>query len=120
MHINEFEKYCELCLDDLFLSSKTKNEEQFLTCFFPFYNQYGHNILSYMVDFEFAEVLDLIRTLHFDEESKEIDKKTKTRIRLFIYCHIIEVDLVYMILFNMIRTVIGENCSPQRNTLMTK
>jgi hypothetical protein len=94
--------------------------------------------MSYITDYEFQEVLDfmnqfkrlqddriyanrgfvanflmfMMKLLFRIKQIDEVDVKIKTRVRLLLYCHITEVDIIYMILFNMLRTIKGEQYSP--------
>jgi len=113
MEKSDFESLCLKIFSNLFEKAKSKNETQFLTSFFPFYKQQGYNIISYIIDYEFTELLELIKTLHIPEDNNEIDNKTKSRIRLLIYCHIIEIDFVYMVIYNMLRTISCQKYSAQ-------
>ena len=70
------------------------------------------NIMSYVTDYEFNEMLCLLNDFKQIQEINELDSCNKTRLRMFIYCHIIEVDLVYMILYNLLRTIRREKYSP--------
>jgi len=54
----------------------------------------------------------MMRLLFRIKPIDEVNVKIKTRIRLLLYCHITEVDIIYMILFNMLRTIKGEQYSP--------
>lgn len=90
--------------------------------------------MSYITDFELNETLDLINQftplqsdqIHLKQgfvenfsmllmkflfRIKPIDVKAKTRVRLLLYCHITEVDIIYMVLFNMLRTIKREQYS---------
>jgi hypothetical protein len=106
----EFEQLCVKAFAEICSRARSTNEVQFLTSYFAFHRQFEHNILSYITEYEFNEVLELIDTFKALEDA-EVDEKTKTRIRMFLYCHIIEVDLIYMILFNMLRTIKNEKYS---------
>ena len=111
MKRQEFEKLCIESFSKIYSEAKAKNEIQFLTSCFAFYKQFDQNIMSYVTDYEFNEVLDLLNNFKQFHENDELVEPNKTRIRMFLYCHIIEVDLVYMILFNMLRTIKGEKYS---------
>ena len=105
----QFERLCSESFSKIYSAAKSKNEIQFLTSCFAIYKQFDLNIMSYMTDYEFNEVLDLLSNFKQLQEINELDACNKTRIRMFLYCHIIEVDLVYMILYNMLRTIKGKN-----------
>ena len=120
MNRSSFESLCTELFESLFGKVKSIDEVKFLTNFFPFYEQYGHKIMSYIPDYEFSEVIDLIKNLHITDDKKDIDNQTKTRIRLFVYCHIMEVDYVYMVIFNMLRTIHNVAYSPQITYLTKK
>lgn len=120
MIIEEFEALCTTNFDELFHRAKNTDDRKFLTCFFTFYQQDKYNIMSYITDYEFGEVLDLLQSLNIPKDNNEIDNKTKTRIRLLIYSHILEVDFVYMVIFNLIRTINGLNYSPQISFITKK
>lgn len=105
MESSEFEQLCEETFTNLFNKAKIKNETSFLTSCFVFYKNFNHNILSYTSDFEFQEVIELVEDVRGLRESKDISLKTKSRMYLLIYTHIIEVDLIYTILFNLKNTI---------------
>ena len=107
MELSAFEKLCDKTFTEIFNKAKTTNEELFLTSCFVFYRNFGYNILSFPSDFEFQEVIELIKDINGLKESKDITLKTKSRMYLLSYTHIIEVDLIYVILFNLINTIRG-------------
>jgi hypothetical protein len=100
-----FSEICNNTFNKLFKNAKETNQTQFLTSFFSFGEIYGQSTLSYISDYEFAEVLELLNNFNPLQTSNEINIKDKVRIQMFLYCHIIEVDLIYHILFNMIQTI---------------
>jgi hypothetical protein len=108
----EFGQICDEAFSQIYAKAKATNKVQFLTSCFAFYKQQHLNIMSYVTDYELQEVLELISRFKQLQEVDEVEAKTKTRIQLFLYCHIIEVDIVYMILFNMLKTIKGERYSP--------
>lgn len=71
----------------------------------------GIKIISCVVDYEFEELLKLITDFNGFEESEEIKLDTKVRLFLFTYCHVIEVNLIYLILYNMLNTLNGNDYS---------
>ena len=108
------QKYKELCTDkfsELFSLAQEENEIQFLTSFLGFHEQFDRIVLSYISDYEFREVLELVETFESIVNSDQVDARTKVRTMLLIYCHIVEVDLIYMVFFNMLRTIAGEDYS---------
>ena len=111
MELTEFKLICESTFRKLFSEAKEKNEQQFLASFFAIYENYNIDVLSYVMDYEFQEVLDFVETFHPIRLSDDVDDKIKVRTRLLLYCHIMEVDLIYMILFNMIRTIKNDDYS---------
>lgn len=135
---NEFAQLCDKSFFQIYAKAKETSEVQFLTSCFAFYKEFNHDIMSYITDYEFHETLDLINQFKRLQDDRiypkqsfamnflmfmmkllfriksidEVDVKIKTRVRLLLYCHIIEVDIIYMILFNMLRTIKGEQYSP--------
>ncbi len=101
----DFSEMCKGTFDTLFNEAKNTNKIQFLTSFFPFGEINGNRTLSYISDYEFAEVLELLNRFEPLQAGTEIDIKDKIRIQMFLYCHIVEVDLIYHIVFNMIQTI---------------
>ena len=112
MSEGEFNKLCTERFTELFDKARRTNEIQFLTSFFAFHKLKGYNLFSYITDFEFREVLELLSIFNGLQGIEEIDAKIKTRMMMLVYCHIIEVDFIYLVLFNMIRTIRGESYSP--------
>ncbi|MDP2863784.1 MAG: hypothetical protein Q8N95_13425 [Desulfobacterales bacterium] len=102
---NDFSEMCKNTFDTLFQEAKNTNKIQFLTSFFPFGKINENSTLSYISDYEFAEVLDLLDRFVPLQAASEINIKDKVRIQMFLYCHIVEVDLIYHIVFNMIQTI---------------
>ncbi|MEK0337689.1 MAG: hypothetical protein QQN41_09690 [Nitrosopumilus sp.] len=105
----DFKILCDQHFDKLFTDAKEKNEKQFFTSFFGFRKYGDYRILSYIIDFEFQEIIELIKSLDSAQKIEEIDKRTKVRIALLVYCHIIEVDFIYMVIFNLLYTIRGED-----------
>ena len=112
MKSSTFEEICEETFAEIFNRAKNTDEKKFLTNCFAFHNKWNHNILTYYLDDEFREVLELISDLIDVKESENINKTTKARMYLLIYTHIIEVDLIYLILYNMINTIRKKEYSP--------
>jgi len=107
MEISEFESLSRDCFENLFKKAKKKNEKQFLTSFFAFYKINKKWILDYITNYVFGEVIDVINTFNIFQADEKTNLKIKTRVRLLIYCYITEAKLLYMIIFNMIRTIKG-------------
>lgn len=99
--------------ESLFNAAKDEDEIQFFTSFFPFYVQFRYNIISYTTDYEFLETLELIKQFSIPKDTTGLDYKTQARLMLFLYCHIIEADYVFMVIYNMIRTIIKEEYCAQ-------
>ena len=112
MESSEFEELCEKTFTEIFSRAKTTNEISFLTSCFVFHKKWNHNILTYSSDREFQEVLELISDIKGLQESGSVNKTTKARMYLLIYSHILEVDLIYLILYNMINTIRKKEYSP--------
>jgi len=108
----EIENFTSLCHDNfeaLFSKAKRVNEIQFFTSLFAFRKHEDYVHFSYVIDYELMEIIDLIKTLNGVLEIDDIDKKTKSRIALLVYCHIIEVDFIYMVIFNLLSTILRED-----------
>lgn len=108
---NKFAKNCETYLTELFEKAKQTDEEQFFTSCFVLFKYDKYNMLSYVLDEEFQEVTEFISSFGVLLESEDIDIKIKTRVRVLLYCHIIEVDLIYTLIFNLLKTIARENYS---------
>ncbi len=102
---DDFSEMCKKTFDSLFQEAENTNKSQFLTSFFPFGKINGNHTLSYISDYEFAEVIELLNSFVPLQAGNEINIKDKVRIQMLLYCHIIEVDLIYHIIFNMIQTI---------------
>jgi len=101
----EFKQLCIFSFTELFKKAKATNEKQFVTSFFIFHKFFNYNIMSYINDYEFSETLQFLNSFLPSLKSVKLDSKLKTRIRMMLYCHIIEMDTIYIILFNIIRTI---------------
>ena len=110
--MNSIEKYKEETkekLKQLFKEAEEKDSEKFLRAFFAIdTKRYPNKIMSYISSLEFKELLDLLKTFNKIVISDKVDKNTRTRLRLFLYCRILEVDLPYMIIANIVRIIAGE------------
>lgn len=114
MHENNFKNLCRGVFSELLSQAKRIDEAKFLTSLLAFYKSEEHKIISYIVDYEFTEVQDFIQ--YFEAlQDKENDLRNKTRIRLLIYCHIIEVDFIYMVLYNILKTIQNQDYSAIMN-----
>jgi len=102
---SKFKKLCTDSFTKLFKKAKATDEKQFVTSFFVFHKFFNYNIMSSVNDIEFKEVLQFLNSFLPLLENGKLDNKNKTRIRIMLYYHIIEVDTIYIILFNMIRTI---------------
>ncbi len=113
LELNEFEKLCESTFNSLFQGAKQENGAKFLTSLLTIYydQNSGLDTINYTVDYEFEELLDLIRGFSGFEESDELGLDIKVRLFLFIYCHVIEIDFIYLVLNNMLNTIRGEDYS---------
>ena len=107
MKNQEFHELCNNCFKELFSRAKDTNKVQFLTSFFAFYklNKTKKYVQDYITNYVFQEVLEILNNFKNIQDSNGIEKKIKTRVRMLMYCHIIEAELIYMIIFNMIRTI---------------
>jgi len=112
MEKQEFHELCNNCFENLFIKARDTNKVQFLTSFFAFYKLKNKLILDYFTNYVFQEVLEILHSFKNFQESTEIPKKIKTRVRMLLYCHIVEVEFIYRIIFNMVRTIKGLEYSP--------
>jgi len=108
-YVEKYKKETQEKLKQLFKEAEEKNSEKFLRAFFAIdTKRYPNKIMSYVSSLEFKELLDLLKTFNKIVISYKVDKNTRTRLRLFLYCHILEVDLPYMIIANIARILAGE------------
>ena len=93
----------------MFESAKKKDKVKFLTSCLTIYHDQnsGLDIINYTVDYEVEELLSLINDFIDFEKNDSIQQQTKLRLFLFIYCHVIEVSLIYLVLHNMLNTIRG-------------
>ncbi len=67
----------------------------------------GNKLISYIRDYEMQEVCDFLND--FKSMLKKIDnRKQEMRIKIMIYCHIMEADLPFIILWNLLRVLNGQ------------
>lgn len=105
MTSKEFKRLCESSFDRLFRLAEDRNQTQFFTSFFAIFRKGKYKHLSYVLDEEFQEVLEFFNSFFPIQSSDQVDVKTRTRTRIMLYCHTIEVDLIYLVLYNMIMTI---------------
>lgn len=101
----EFKHLCESSFDKLFRLAEDKNQTQFFTSFFAIFRKGKYKHLSYVLDEELQEVFEFFNLYFPIQSSDQVDAKTKTRTRIMLYCHTIEADLIYLVLYNMIMTI---------------
>jgi hypothetical protein len=69
----------------------------------------GNNVINYVVDYEMKELCDFVNS--FNTYLKQTDNHfQKARIRVLLYCHIMEADLPLTVIWNLLRILEGENC----------
>ena len=109
---NSVEKYKEETrekLKQLFMEAEEKDSEKFLRALLAIDTvRFEYKTISYISDYEFQEICDLLNSFNAFVISDEFDKKIRTRLRIFLYCHILEADLPYMIIANIARIIAGE------------
>jgi len=113
--MNSIEKYREETkekLKQLFKEAEEKDSEKFLRALLAIdterYKKFKIKTISYTSDEEFQELCHLLNDFHEIAISDKVEKNTRTKMRLFLYCHILEADLPYMITANIARILAGE------------
>jgi len=112
MEPDKFKNLCTNTFESLFVKAEESDKRQYLTSFFAFYKLSDKWILDFITNYVFGEILDILNTFKIFQDSTEVDKKIKTRARMLMYCHIVEAELIYMVIFNMIRTIKKLEYSP--------
>lgn len=69
----------------------------------------GCSVINYVVDYEMQELCDFVN--EFKAHLKHTENRFhQARIKVLIYCHILEADLPLTIFWNLLRVVKGETC----------
>ncbi len=69
----------------------------------------GYKTINYVVDYEMMEICEFINEFKsLLKETKEIEQQI--RIKVLIYCHIMEADLPYMVFWNLLRILNSQDC----------
>ena len=69
----------------------------------------GHRVINYVVDYEMQELCDF--TNEFKAHLKQTeDRFHQARIKVLIYCHIMEADLPLTVFWNLLRILKGDAC----------
>lgn len=93
----------------LYKKAEENDSEKFLRALLAIdIERYKHKTISYISDYEFQELCDLVDTFHEIAIYDAFDKNIRTRLRLFLYCHIIEAHFPYMIIANVARILSGD------------
>ena len=91
-------------LNSLFLKAKSKDEFEYICALLRI-----RGVESAGWD-PFVETQQLFNDMVALAQSP-LQGNTQVRILLFVYCHITEVDAIYYVLENMLRTIEGDRCS---------
>ena len=94
----------KIILNNLFLKAKSKDEFEYICALLRIrgMESVGWDPFEETQNL-FADIVSLVQGPLRDD--------TRIRLLLFVYCHITEVDAIYYVLENMLRTIEGERCS---------
>ena len=69
----------------------------------------GYSVINYVVDYEMQELCYFVNELKAYLKQTE-DRFHQARIKVLIYCHILEADLPLTVFWNLLRILKGEKC----------
>ncbi len=125
--MENFRSQCLREFESLFKQTQNQNENQFLISLLGIRKEEFKDgslpTISYIQEMEFDEVLRatslFLRIINgLDSNEDSIDRENSLRIKLFTYCHLIEVDFYYNIIGNLLRIL--TNGSYMENLLLDK
>jgi hypothetical protein len=99
---------------ELFDRAKESHPEDLLSALVPIdtASEPGNKLINYLRDYEMQEVCDFLDD--FKSMLEEIDNnEQEIRIKIMIYCHIMEADLPFIILWNLLRILDGQQCEAE-------
>ena len=70
----------------------------------------GKNSITYVVDAEMQEVREFVNAFKSMLVGTGVDQRLKARVEIVVYCHIMEADLLFVILWNLLRILKQESC----------
>jgi hypothetical protein len=106
---------------ELFDSVKESHPEDLLSALVPIDTSFepGNKLINYLRDYEMQEVCYFLEDFRLILE--EIDnKEQEMRIKIMIYCHIMEGDLPFIILWNLLRVLEGHKCEAELSMINKK
>ena len=125
--MENFRSECLREFKNLFKQTQNQNENQFLISLLGIrkeeFNDRSLLTIPYMQEMEFDEVLRatslFLRIINgLDSNRDNIDRENSLRIKLFTYCHLVEVDFYYNVIGNLLRIL--ANGSYIENLLLDK
>ncbi|MBA7492137.1 hypothetical protein ES702_02686 [subsurface metagenome] len=133
--MENFRSQCSEEFNSFFKQTQKRNKNQFLISLLGIRKEPKiRNLLTipYIPEMEFEEVCAVtnlfIRIIDGINPSKDkTNRRNSIRLKLFVYCHLIEVDFYYNIIANLLRTLanssyienllVGETLKKKKNTL---
>jgi hypothetical protein len=99
---------------ELFDSVKESHPEDLLSALVPIDTSFepGNKLINYLRDYEMQEVCDFLDGFKSILEENENNERAM-RIKIMIYCHIMEADLPFVILWNLLRMLDGQQCQAE-------
>ena len=101
----------KLSIDELFDRVYQNEREWLLSCLVPIDNKLiaKRKVITYVVEDEMREVCDFLNSFN------ELVKKTENtfqrkRINILNYCHIMEADFPYTVIWNLLRVLDEQKC----------
>jgi len=99
---------------ELFDRVKKSCPENLLSALVPIDTSFepGYKLIDYLRDYEMQEVCNFLNDFKLILEKID-NNKQEMRIKIMIYCHIMEADLPFIILWNLLRVLNGQQCEAE-------
>lgn len=112
MEIGEYEIFCLRTFNELFKNAKAKSKEKFITALLSLDEETTSTTLSCTQEAEFHELSSLVNDVLRIVSSPKVEKPLKARMRLFAYCHIMQVHSIYLIISNLSGILLNQDMDP--------
>jgi hypothetical protein len=97
---------------ELFREVKEGYPEELLSALVPIDKDFqsGYKLITYVLDWEMNEICAFVNDFKSILDGLQNNQALKTRIEIMIYCHIMEADFPFAVLWNLLRILNQQRC----------
>lgn len=96
----------------LFTKVENNYHQEFLSALVPIDRTHKprETSITYVPDWEMKELCEFVNDFKTLHDNPDFNQSLKTRIEIMIYCHIMEADFLFIVLWNLLRILNGQQC----------